>query len=458
MRKTFVLFVLLALFIVSLTSAQDDSLAGVDPTGVTISYWHEWAGTQETGMDQIIEAFNSSNPYGITVEQTKFGAGSGVSDNVSAGITSGELPNITGDAFVSRAQGWYLDGVLVPLDAYLTHPEWGLSEEEMANINMDVLAINRPALPPFDGQLLAWPVGVSSNVKSVNVDMLNTLREQGVIDFEGVPTTFEDFRTAACAYDQLTSPDGSALNGGWAIRGSADELSGFVYSAGGTIFDEENDRYDFTNEGAITAMNYLQELYNDGCAYYAEGGTFANTGEFSLGLNMFAMGSSVGVPFIQGDMNNAGFDINWINTTGPWTEGNRTLATFLRGVAILQGTPEENLAAWLFIKYWATDPEAQRIWTESAQYQPFNSAIPALLSEEFLSGNPQFTSFAEALADPDINIWSSPSHPRSGEISEILAELFSNITIGGMDVETAAAEAEERANEVYQEVLEDLEG
>lgn len=441
-KKLSVLLMLLVL-LVGLTSAQDD-LSAIDPSGVTIEYWHEWAGSQEAGMDEIIALFNENNAWGITVEQQKFGAGSGVRENVSAGITSGELPNIAGDAFVSRAQGWFLDGVLVPLDAYVESPEWGLNEEEAALINQDVLDINRPALSPFDGQLLSWPVGISSNVLSVNLDLL---AEAGI---EDVPQTFEEFREAACAVTELED-----TTAGFAMRLSAGELESFILANGGITFDEENDRYDFTNEGAIEAMQYVQDLFNDGCAYIPEG-AFANTGQFSLGLNAFAGGSSVGVPFIQGDMDSAELDYNWINTTFPWEEGNRTLITFLRGVAILQGTPEENLASWLFIKYWATDPEAQEIWTNAAQYQPYNVATLEAFQEEGAAPNPQFASFAEALADPEIILYSSPSYPRSGEVSDILSELYSNITLGGMDVTEAAQAAEEAANEVYQETLEEL--
>ncbi|NJL94846.1 MAG: extracellular solute-binding protein [Anaerolineae bacterium] len=378
-RKWMLGVVLAALLVASVVNvrAQDDPLAGLDPSGVTLQYWHEWAGSQETGMDQIIENFNSTNEWGITVEQTKFGAGPGLSENLSTAITAGETPNLAGDGFVGRALGWYLDGVLVPLDIYTDSATWGLSEEERALINQELLAINRPALAPFDGQLLAWPVGISSNVMSVNLDLL---AEAG---FDSVPTTFEDFRAAACAVAELEE-----TNGGLAMRISASELYNFILSFGGPVYDAEADRFVLTDDATLQALQYLQDLYNDDCAYIPEGGGFANTGEFSLGLNAFALGSSVGVPFIQGPMNEAGLEINWINTTTPWAEGNRTLPTFLRGVVMMQGTPEENLATWLFIKYWATDPEAQRIWTESAQYQPYNSAVPALISEEFLATNP----------------------------------------------------------------------
>ncbi|MCI0708639.1 MAG: extracellular solute-binding protein [Chloroflexi bacterium] len=455
------LFVALVLLMVALTvglvSAQDD-LAGIDPTGVNIVYWHEWDGAQLEGINEVIRLFQESNEYGITVEGVSLGSTGPLLENVSTGIASGELPNLVGAAFVQNAQGWYQDEILVPLDAYYDSETWGFSEEELAPLNQSIIGINRPQLAPFNGQLLAWPIGVSGNVLSVNLDIIEELNAAGTIDFTGTPDSFEQFRAVACGASTLTAPDGTSAVKGYPMRTTASDLYSFIFNQGGTIFDEEAGQYNFTNEGAIAAMQFLQDLYNEGCSYFPEGGNFANTAEFSLGLNPFAIGSSVGVPFIQGDMDEAGYEIEWVNTTPPFTEGNRSVVSFLRSIAVMNSTPEENLATWLFIKFWATSIEAQVAWTEAAQYQPYNNATFDALSEEFLTNNPQFNSFKEILVDPNVRIVGAPEHPRGNEISDVVAELASNITVGGMDVAEAAAQAEERANEIYAEVLEDLEG
>lgn len=443
---------------VSTAGAQDDPLADIDPTGVEILYWHEWDGAQGEGINAIIDAFNAENEFGITVVTEELGSSGNILERVSAGITSGELPNLAGNGFVNNAMTWYLDGVVVPLDDYINSPTYGFSEEEAANINMDVLSINQPQVAPFNGQLLAWPIGISSNVVSTNIDMLAELSESGAISFEGIPQTPEQLREAACAASEL-----EGVNGGYAARPSSTELYDFIYAFGGFIFDEEADQWNITNENAITAMQFAQDLYNDGCMYFPDGGFFANTGEFSLRLNAFAPGSSVGVPFIQGDLDEAvetgqlEEPFMWVNTPFPSIEGvPTTLQTFLRGVVMFESTPEENLATWLFLKYWATSEFAQVTWTESAQYQPYNTATPDLVSDEFLAANPQYSSFADALASDDIVLTAAPSIPRANEINDIASALYSDITIGGADVMEAAAEAQEEMNELYAEILEDL--
>ncbi|MGB7338109.1 MAG: extracellular solute-binding protein [Phototrophicaceae bacterium] len=443
---TLVLVLVLAA-LVGIVGAQDD----VDPTGATISYWHEWDGAQGEGMTAMIALFNESNEWGITVEELPLGGSSDVRSNISTGITSGDLPNLGGAGFVNDAMGYYLDGVLVPLDAYIDSEAWGFSEDEAANLNFDVIDRNRPAIAPFDGQLLAWPVGVSAEIMSTNLDLLAQLSEQGLIDFEGAPTNVDQFAAAACAAGEL---DG--VTAGYAAKPSGQHVYTLMLNFGGQVFDTEADAYVFSDEGSIAALTYLQDLYNDGCMYFPDGGFFANTGEFSLGLNVFAPGSSVGVPFIQGDMDSAELDYNWVNVAFPGVEGTRVVIPSLRGVTMFESTPEENLAAWLFLKWWATSDEAQVIWTESAQYQPYNTATVANLSEEFLAANPQFESFAATLADPEVSIAGLAEHPRSFDVSNVAGALLSNITIGGMDIMEAALAAEEEANALYQEDLENL--
>jgi ABC-type glycerol-3-phosphate transport system substrate-binding protein len=242
------------------------------------------------------------------------------------------------------------------------------------------------------------------------------------------------------------------------VRANAFDMWSFMVAQGGVVFDAEADRYHITDDASIATLQFFQDLFDEGCAYLPDG-SFVNTADFAFGLNPMAVGSSVGVPFIQGDINDSGSGIeNWVNTTVPWSEGNRTIQPSLRGVAIVQGTPEENLATWLFLKFWATNMDAQVAWTEGAQYQPYNNATRDALSQEFLDANLQFSSIFNALGDESINIWSPPAHPSGRDVTAVFEELIVNILTGGADVAEAAADAEVEMNEIYQEDLDMLGG
>lgn len=455
MRNKFLLMIAIVIAVVGvgIVTAQDD-LSGVDPTGVTITYWHEWDGAQEEGIAEVIRLFEESNEFGITVDDVGQGGTGDLLGAVSAGIASGEFPNLSGGAFGDVAQDWFVAGVLVPLDVYYDDDTYGMSDDEQALMNPQMINISRSPLSPFDNQLLAWPIGVSGNIFSVSLTMMEELNAAGSIDFTGAPETFDQFRAAACGATELTTADGAAVNG-YPISTSEFELYSFAFSNGGWVFDSDENRFDYTNDGFIGALQFLQDLFNDGCAYIPEG-RFANTGDFSLGLNPFAVGSSVGVPFIQRPMDEAGLDIEWVNTTLPWVEGSRTIIPNPRGVAVLQGTPEQNLATWLFLKFWATNADAQVAWTQAAQYLPYNSETSGNLSDEFHANNPQFGTVADALADPDIRVMGRPDHPRASEIDDVVQEMYIDVILNGADPAEAAADAEELANEIYEEVLEDL--
>ncbi len=452
MQKRFVALVLIVVLavMVGIVGAQDDPYADVDPTGATIMYWHEWDGQQGVGIDAIIETFNAENEWGITVEQLPLGGTSDVRSNLSTAVTSGELPNMSGAGFTTDAMGFFLDGVLLTFDPFLDSPTWGLTEEEAAALNFNLIDQNRPAYGPFEGQLLAWPIGFSSEIMSTNTDLLAAMLEEGLIDFEGVPSNTDEFRQAACAASEL-----EGVTAGYGGRLSMAHVFTWMKNFGGTIWDGE--AFVFTDEGSLAGLQFVQDLYNDGCMYFPDGGNFANTGEFSLGLNVFAPGSSVGVPFIQGDMDDAGLDYTWVNVPFPQNDGRSFLSTSRRGVMMYQSTPEENLATWLFMKYWATNADAQVIWTENAQYQPVNTVTRGNLSEDFLTTNTQFNDFATALTDENLTFIDVPEHPSQFDVSNVVEEMVSNITIGGMDVAEAAAAAEEAANEIYQDDLENVE-
>jgi multiple sugar transport system substrate-binding protein/sn-glycerol 3-phosphate transport system substrate-binding protein len=453
MRKVLLLLLVTMVLTAGVTSAQTDIVIPDElPEGITITYWHEWDGAQGEAIEIILNDFNTNNPYGITVEPIAQGNTGGLRDQLTAAITSGSLPNLSGAVFADSAQSYYLDGVIVPLDAYYNHPTWGFTAEEVADLNQDLLDINRIAGEPFNGQLLAWPIGVSSVVMSVNLDML------GELGYDAPPATFEEFREIACAASELTGANGEDVLG-FPIRISNFDLYSFVLSNGGQVYDAETGYYTLTNEGFINTLQFFQDLYNDGCAYIPET-PFQNTLHFAYGLNPMAVGSSVGVPFIRTDMaasvEAGGSEIaNWTNTTTPWTEGNRTLQVSMRSIGMMVSSPEQQLATWLFIKHMASAP-SQVTWTEYAQYQPYTTSGLEALTDEWLAENPQFANVRELLLGGEVTVWSPPAIPVAADVNNIINELITNVLTGGADVAEAAAAADEAAREVIDEMMADM--
>jgi multiple sugar transport system substrate-binding protein/sn-glycerol 3-phosphate transport system substrate-binding protein len=450
MRKVILVVMLLTLVLTTgLVAAQDEmDYSGVDPSGVTITYWHNWDGAQLEATEQLVQQFNESNEWGITVEHQSLGTTGDVLNAISNGIVSGDLPNIS-IAFQDTAIGWYLDNAIVPLDGLFNDATWGYSGDALADLNMDIVNINSISPSSFpegttdSNLLLLWPVGGSANVMSVNLDMLSE------VGFDGPAATLEDFRAIACATNELTGPNGEDVMG-FPLRQDGFDLESWIAAFGGTIY--EDGQYTFTHPATIQVLQFFQDLYNDGCAYIAEG--FNNTADFANGLNPMAQGSTAGVPFINGDIEESGVPKTWINTIVPYDPAvGPTIQVFLRSLVIFDAPPEEQVASWLFLKY-ITDTDNHVLWTEMTRYFPFTASASAGLSQEFLDANPQFNSVRELLAGENTNIYAVPTLLSHGQVASLLGELVAAVTTGGENVEEAAARLEEEANEILAESME----
>lgn len=93
MRKLLLLSCVLALVLMGIGgAAAQDKYNGVDPTGVKLTYWHQYSKTQQAAMDALVAQFNDTNEYGITVEAISQGSYNDIRSLMNAAIISGELP------------------------------------------------------------------------------------------------------------------------------------------------------------------------------------------------------------------------------------------------------------------------------------------------------------------------------------------------------------------------------
>ncbi|RMF77014.1 MAG: extracellular solute-binding protein [Chloroflexi bacterium] len=425
MRKLILLVLVMMMALgVGIASAQ---VGDVDPSGQTIVYWHQYnSGGQLDTINALVEEFNNTNEWGITVEAVSQGSYGDIRDLMNAAIISGETPNLVA-GFPNDALSYALDGVVVDINTYLNDEMWGFSEEELASFNQGILNVGVAE----DGTRLQWTNQVSANVFVVNMTMLNEL------GFDSPPATLDEFRDVACA--------AAALDGvnGYPLKGDSSEFESFVTSLGGSIFIDGE--WNFTNEASLTVLQLYQDLFNEGCLYIPDS-RFGNTDDFALGINPMAVTSSAGLPFIAAGFEESGVEADWIVTTTPWADDNRTVQVFTPGISILVSTPEKQLASWLFIKFLAESESVAR-WTENTSYFPINlDANPLLV--DFEANNARFAEANALLSDPDINTYAGFQFASYGPVRGIVSEMIANVTTGGMDVLEAAQAAEEAAAEV----------
>ncbi len=433
MRKSVLLLVLI-LFVAAGGSvfAQGSDLSSVDPSNQTITYWHQFSGAQLDTMTAIINDFNATNPNHITVEALAQGTYDKIRPLMNNAITAGTTPNLVA-AYASDAASYFKDNAVVDLTPYINDPKWGLTADEMKDLNMGVINANE-----IDGKMLAWAHQNSAQVLVVNMTMLQQ------IGYDHAPTTYDEFKDIACKASKLTGAKGEDIQG-YPIKIDSSEFEMYDASMGGNIFHDG--KYDFTSDAAVGTLQLLQDLYKQGCAYIPAT-AFGNTDDFALGLNPMATTSTAGLTFILGGFDKNGVKADWQVTTLPYTEGNRTIQVYVPSIALVSSTPEKQLASWLFLKFLSTKDEAAKWSAGTAYFNPVLSSAAELTAETFPNKTlfPYFDAANKLQNDPTIKIYAGQTDASYGKVRELVAAAMGAVTSGGADVAATAQKLETDAN------------
>ncbi|MEP7294364.1 MAG: extracellular solute-binding protein [Chloroflexota bacterium] len=417
---------------ISAVSAQDD-LESVDPTGQTVVYWHQYQvdSAQGNTMDAIIADFNANNQWDITVEGSFQGSYGPLGELINAGITSGELPNMVA-GYVNAAASYDRDGVVVDLTPYMTSETWGFGSDH--DLNESLLAANT-----IDGRLLAFPNQSSVQVMTYNQDLLTEL------GFDAPATTRDEFTEQACASANSTGPNGEDRFG-FPLTTDGSAFESWVHSAGGNIYHDG--AFDFSSEPVISTLQFYQDLYNEGCAYIPAV-RFGEQTDFNQGLTPFYVTSSAGFSFIIDGFNTADYHPTWDLMTFPHSEGNESLNAFTPSIIVLQSTPEQDLASWLFLKYLA-QPEVGVQWSEGSGYfNPIPSSSEALQTGTFsMEGmGTYFNAANDLLNRTDLDIFSSPPLAAYDTVRGLVSTAIADVTSNGMPAADVAATLQAAADQ-----------
>jgi multiple sugar transport system substrate-binding protein/sn-glycerol 3-phosphate transport system substrate-binding protein len=359
--------------------AAEGAYAGVDPSGQTVVWWHQHSGSREEGLFELIAEFNATNEYEITVEAQNQGGYDEIRDKVNSSIAAGELPAALLVGYQNDQSFYQLNDTLVDLNLLMNDPTWGMSAEEIADFYPAFL--EQSVNPLFDGQRLGFPPNRSMEVIFYNQSWLEEL------GFSGPPTTPAEFQEMACA-GAAANGDGT---GGYILRDDASAVASWTFAFGGDVLTEEGTRYLYNSPATVEAMTFLKGLYDAGCAYFFTEG-YPNP-QFAARKALFAQGSTSGIPFYGGDLVTVAEEQGrepdgWGVAAIPHTTEQPVQNIYGGDVMIAKTTPEQEVAAWLFIK-WFTSPEIQARWTGVSGYFPTRASTADFFSEVQL-GNAQY--------------------------------------------------------------------
>ena len=362
------------------TKAAPESPLGVKPEdlqGVTITFWHVWSRGTGEQLQKLVDEFNATNKWGITVKAENQQGYGQMFDKMNAAINSGDLPNIV-VGYNNQMAAWDdAGGVIADMNPYVNDPVYGLSKEEQADFyptfwNQDVM----------NGKRLGFPVMRSAQVMFYNVTWAKEL------GFDNPPKTIDEFKAQTCAAAQANNSDDNPDNdgtGGYILNPGASVIANWIWAFGGDIVDA-NGKYTLDTPQAVEALSYLKDLYDQGCIW--SGVNKYPNPEFATRQALFTTSSIAGLPYQAKAMKENNSTDEWTLIPFPSKTGKPVMDVYGPSFAIVKSTPEQQLASWLFIK-WFTSPENQAKWVEASGYFPTRKATFKYLGD-YIKSHPQW--------------------------------------------------------------------
>ncbi len=364
---------LVAIFAMLLAVGFAQDYENVDPSGQTISFWHQHSRARGEALDEIVKTFNETNEWGITVNAEFQGGYGDIYKKMVPVLNSSDAPNLV-VAYQNQAATYAIGDGMVDMTNLVNSAKWGLSEEEKADFFPAFL--NADIFPSFDNKRFGFPPNRSMEVMYYNSDWL---KEMG---FNGPPRKPAAFKAMACAaaqnpYSKATS-EGSL---GYELSIDASRFASWTFAFGGDIFDYDTNQYTYDSDAAVKAMSFLQDLFDNGCAAIVTE-RYGDQSNFGAGRTLFTVGSTSGLPY-YGSAVGEGAKFDWSVAPLPQVKEEPTINLYGASVSIASGhSPEQNLATWLFIKYY-TSPDVQAKWAQASNYFPVRKSAANKLGDYF---------------------------------------------------------------------------
>jgi multiple sugar transport system substrate-binding protein/sn-glycerol 3-phosphate transport system substrate-binding protein len=350
-------------------------LEDLHPEGQVITYWYYHTDEREAALLAMVDEFNATNEWGITVQGEYAGRRDEIETRILSAIPTGEVPHLI-EVYPYEAATYAALGGLVDLTPYVESGTWGIEEEE----DLLPFVMDTAALPQLEG-MYALPTGRSMELLYYNVDWLNEL------GYENPPHTWEEFREMACA------ASGDSATYGYALSIDALTFIHMLVNWDGQFIQLDPPMYTFATSEGGAVLTFLQELVEEGCVVI-EAEPYGDRAAFGAGEILFAAGSTSELPaFRRAVAEQGGF--NWSISTFPTSLESPRPAIYGSNLAIFETTPREQLAAWLFIR-WFIEPYQQARWAQASSYLPVRSSTVDRL-EDYLATDPMYEKSFEFL-------------------------------------------------------------
>ncbi len=411
MKKFFSLLLALALLLTCVPALADDVPAAYDGSAVTIRFYHTMGTNLTPVLDAYIKEFNAVYPN-ITIEYESVGGYDDVRDQISKEIPVAGQPNIA-YCYPDHVALYNLARAVQPLDAYIDHPEMGLTAEQKADF---IEGYYNEGAQFGDGKMYTLPMSKSTEVLYYN----KTFFEANNI---AVPTTWDELEATfekIVAIDPTSTPLGYDSEANWFIT-MCEQMNTPYTSATAPFFV-----FDAPENHAF--VKRLASWYQLGyvTTQTLNGGYTSSKFIAAEQPSYMSIGSSAGATHQRPAKNADGsypFEVG-ITTIPQYDANNKKVISQGPSLCMFKkADPQEMAASWLFIKFLTTTPEFQAEFSVASGYVPVIKSVANIPAyADFVAnadgGDNIAALSAKVCLEQQDAYYTSPAFPGSSEARE----------------------------------------
>jgi multiple sugar transport system substrate-binding protein/sn-glycerol 3-phosphate transport system substrate-binding protein len=351
------------------TSAFSET--GTSLAGLRVHLWHPWTGATAAEMQRLETDFNGTNPWGIWVEVSGYPGVDAIDTAMDAQWEKDDPPEVV---IATTAQALVWDSAhrsLVDLAPYIADAEWGMPAADQA----DFLAVFWDA--QVDGpRRVGIPALGTAQVLFYNQTWASEL------GFDSPPTTPDELQKQACAAAFANQNDNDLENdgtGGWLIDSSPANIASWLLAYNAPLTPADGQGYRFANAESEAAFGYVKGAYDKGCFWV---GRQPDPFTYLARRNALLVAGSL----------NAGDELTraltgeksqdaWTVLPFPGSSADPRLLATSTSYHVFSGSPEEQLAAWLVVR-WMSQADVQvRLARHGWDYPTRTTAMNAMLDQ-----------------------------------------------------------------------------
>jgi len=349
---------------------------------IDVSFWHTQTGPKADKLNALVDAFNRSQPS-VTVKPEFQGDYNAIFKKLLSAVSAGQTPDVA-VSYPNMVSEYQSANAVVALDDYVNSRRYGLSAAEQQDYIAPYWDEGR--YPEYGKSMLSFPFTKSLLVMYYNADRLKAAG----ITKSPADWTWADFAAAA---KSVTDAAGK----GWAISVSASTFDGMVYSRGGRLISDDQKHWLFNQQAGVDSLTFHQAAAREGWGYRVSQAN-GDQADFAAGRAAFTLSSSSGFPFYKTAVEQGG-QFNWSVAMLPHGSGSSPSTVLYGGsLVIFSSTPEKQLGAWLFLKYFSS-PDVTADWSIATGYSPVRrSAAGSDAVQAAMKASPAYAAIIQNIA------------------------------------------------------------